>query len=236
MARPRWRSLAITAVKSAVAIVVLWAVGRHVLRTYSDLRGRSESLHFEPLWLTIAGRSLSGWTARIRRFLRAYPAIEPGARGASSGVASLHREPPGQVRARQGNGCGCALGDGRSVRRAGIDGGDRHILRNTGDDGRRGPGRRGRVRRRDPERTRSSSTLWGLGPVELPVYRIAALHGAWSRPGVSGRRAATGLRSCGGPGHASHSRVSVAMRCLASRDGSWARGFSGPAVVGSCSA
>ena len=55
MARPRWKRLAITAVKSAVAIVVLWAVGRHVLRTYGDLRGRSESLHFEPLWLVLAG-------------------------------------------------------------------------------------------------------------------------------------------------------------------------------------
>ncbi len=51
MAGPRWRSLAITAVKSTVAIVVLWAVGRLVLRTYSDLQARSESLHFEPHWL-----------------------------------------------------------------------------------------------------------------------------------------------------------------------------------------
>ncbi len=55
MVRPRWRSLAITAAKSGVAIIVLWAVGRHVIRTYSDLRGRSESLHFEPIWLTAAG-------------------------------------------------------------------------------------------------------------------------------------------------------------------------------------
>jgi uncharacterized membrane protein YbhN (UPF0104 family) len=47
--------LAITAAKSGVAILVLWAVGRHVIRTYSDLRGRSESLHFEPIWLTAAG-------------------------------------------------------------------------------------------------------------------------------------------------------------------------------------
>ncbi len=54
MARPRWMPLAITAIKSTVAIVVLWAVGRHVLRTYGDLRARSESLHFEPAWLAVA--------------------------------------------------------------------------------------------------------------------------------------------------------------------------------------
>jgi hypothetical protein len=54
MARPRSRQLALTVVKTAVAVVVLWAVGRHVLHTYSDLRSRSESLHFDPLWLTIS--------------------------------------------------------------------------------------------------------------------------------------------------------------------------------------
>jgi hypothetical protein len=47
--------LAISAAKGAVAVVVLWAVGRHVLRTYGDLRGKSESLHFDPLWLAISG-------------------------------------------------------------------------------------------------------------------------------------------------------------------------------------
>jgi uncharacterized membrane protein YbhN (UPF0104 family) len=55
MARPRLRRLAITAVKTAVAVVVLLAVGRHVLATYGDLRGRSESIHFEPVWLAISG-------------------------------------------------------------------------------------------------------------------------------------------------------------------------------------
>jgi hypothetical protein len=37
-----------------VALVVLWAVGQHVVRTYRDLRDRSESLHFEPKWLAVA--------------------------------------------------------------------------------------------------------------------------------------------------------------------------------------
>jgi glycosyltransferase 2 family protein len=54
MVRPRGWPLVITVVKSAVAIVVLWAVGRHVLHTYTDLRARSESLHFEPVWLAVA--------------------------------------------------------------------------------------------------------------------------------------------------------------------------------------
>src|SRR4029077_10918750 len=55
MARPRWKRLTITAIKSAVALVVVWAVGRHVIRTWNDLRGLSRSLHFEPAWLVGSG-------------------------------------------------------------------------------------------------------------------------------------------------------------------------------------
>jgi hypothetical protein len=55
MARLRFKRLAITAVKAVVAVCVLWAVGRQVLRTYIDLRSRSESIHFEPVWLAISG-------------------------------------------------------------------------------------------------------------------------------------------------------------------------------------
>src|ERR1700733_12931269 len=78
MAGPRWRSLAITAVKSAVAIVVLWAVGRLVLRTYSDLQARSESLRFAPVWLAgsavlyLAG--LFAYAVFYERILRSSPA------------------------------------------------------------------------------------------------------------------------------------------------------------------
>jgi glycosyltransferase 2 family protein len=78
MARPRFRSLAITAVKSAIAIVVLWAVGRHVLRTYSELRARSESLHFEPFWLSAAAvlylAGLFAYAVFYERILRCSPA------------------------------------------------------------------------------------------------------------------------------------------------------------------
>ena len=55
MARPRWKRWTIKALKWAVALVVLWAVGRHVLRTWNDLRDQSRSLHFEPGWLVGVG-------------------------------------------------------------------------------------------------------------------------------------------------------------------------------------
>jgi glycosyltransferase 2 family protein len=54
-ARPRWQRLTIKAVKWIVTLVVLWAVARHVLRTWSDLRDQSLSIHFEPSWLFGAG-------------------------------------------------------------------------------------------------------------------------------------------------------------------------------------
>jgi glycosyltransferase 2 family protein len=55
MARPRWQRLTIAAVKSAVAVVVLWEVGRHVLHTWNDLGDRRIALRFEPLWLVGSG-------------------------------------------------------------------------------------------------------------------------------------------------------------------------------------
>jgi hypothetical protein len=71
MARPRWKRLTITAVKSVVAIVVLWGVGRHVIRTWDDLRHQSISLHFEPSWLACSGLLyLAGLTAYGRFFER----------------------------------------------------------------------------------------------------------------------------------------------------------------------
>jgi hypothetical protein len=71
MARPRWKRLTITTVKSVVAIVVLWAVGRHVIRTWDDLRGQSVSLHFAPSWLACSGLLyLAGLTAYGRFYER----------------------------------------------------------------------------------------------------------------------------------------------------------------------
>jgi glycosyltransferase 2 family protein len=77
MARPRWKRLSIRALKSLIAIVVLWAVGRHVFRTWSDLRASGVSVHFRPEWLVGSGLLyLAGLLACGRfyeRILRASP-------------------------------------------------------------------------------------------------------------------------------------------------------------------
>jgi hypothetical protein len=86
MARPRSKRLAITAAKTAVALVVLWAVGRHVIHTWHQLRDEKRSLHFEPAWLVasgvlyLAGLSAYGWFyERILRSsatpVRLFPAL-----------------------------------------------------------------------------------------------------------------------------------------------------------------
>src|SRR4051812_11125568 len=71
MARPRWKRRTIAAVKAAIAAVVLWAVGRHVMRTWDDLGDRRITLHFEPIWLVGSGLLyLAGLTACGRFFER----------------------------------------------------------------------------------------------------------------------------------------------------------------------
>jgi glycosyltransferase 2 family protein len=55
MARPRWKRTTIAAVKAALAVVVLWAVGRHILRTWNDLATHRLTLQFEPIWLLASG-------------------------------------------------------------------------------------------------------------------------------------------------------------------------------------
>ncbi len=68
MARPRWQRLTIKAVKSTVTLVVIWAVARHVLRTWTDLHGQSRSLHFEPGWLIGSGLFYLAGLAACGRF------------------------------------------------------------------------------------------------------------------------------------------------------------------------
>ena len=128
MARPRWQRLTITAVKWTVALVVLWAVGRHVLRTWNDLRDQSRSLHFEPGWLVGSGLLYLAGLVGLRPVLRADPAIESDAGPPGAGTAGLPGEPPGQVRSGQGDGGGRSRGHGGAVRRAGVDRGDRDVL------------------------------------------------------------------------------------------------------------
>ncbi len=77
MARPRWKRLTIATVKSLVAVVVLWAVGRHVLRTWNDLGDRRSSIQFDPLWLVGSGilylAGLSAYGRFFERILHASP-------------------------------------------------------------------------------------------------------------------------------------------------------------------
>jgi hypothetical protein len=55
MARPPWKRYAKLAVKAAVAVVVLAAVGRHVGRTWRDLNAHGGSLRVDPAWLAVGG-------------------------------------------------------------------------------------------------------------------------------------------------------------------------------------
>jgi glycosyltransferase 2 family protein len=75
MARPRWKRTTIAAVKAVVAVVVLWAVGRHVLRTWNDLGDHRLTLHFAPAWLVASGllylAGLSAYGVFYERILRA---------------------------------------------------------------------------------------------------------------------------------------------------------------------
>ncbi len=67
----------ISTVKAAVAVLVLWAVGRHVLRTWSDLGQQQAAFQVRPVRLILsaalylAGLSCCGWF--YERVLRASP-------------------------------------------------------------------------------------------------------------------------------------------------------------------
>ena len=95
MARPRWQRLTITAVKSDGDARGALGRGRHVLRTWNDLRDQSRSLHFEPGWLIGSGLLYLAGLVACGRFLRADPAIQSDAGPAGAGAASLPGEPPG---------------------------------------------------------------------------------------------------------------------------------------------
>jgi uncharacterized membrane protein YbhN (UPF0104 family) len=68
MARPSWKRSTLVAIKAAVAIVVLLAVGRHVLRTWNDLNRQGVSLHFQPVWLLGSGILYLAGLAAYGRF------------------------------------------------------------------------------------------------------------------------------------------------------------------------
>jgi hypothetical protein len=55
MGRARWKRWTVAAVKAAVAVVVLWAVGRHVLRTWDDIQRREVAVRVRPGRLAASG-------------------------------------------------------------------------------------------------------------------------------------------------------------------------------------
>jgi len=68
MAHPSWKGWTLAAIKAIIAIVVLWAVGRHVLKTWNDLNRQGVSLHFEPGWLVGSGILYLAGLAAYGRF------------------------------------------------------------------------------------------------------------------------------------------------------------------------
>jgi glycosyltransferase 2 family protein len=176
MARPRFRQLAITAVKTAVAVVVLWAIGRHVLRTYVDLRGRSESLHFDPLWLTISGvlylagllacavffqhilrssnapiRFLPAWRAYIVSHLGKYVPGKAMVVVLRSGIVVPYGGRASTAAIATFYETLVMMCAGCLVAAIGFAGGSRS--------------------------ERIPLALWGWGPIDLPIYRVGALTG-----------------------------------------------------------
>ena len=79
MARPRWKRSAKLAVKTVVAVVVLWAVGRHVAKTWRDLQSHGETLHVEPAWVVAAAVLYLAGLSRLRGVLLADHGGEPDA-------------------------------------------------------------------------------------------------------------------------------------------------------------
>jgi uncharacterized membrane protein YbhN (UPF0104 family) len=68
MARRRWKGRTLAVIKVIVGIVVLWAVGRHVLHTWNELRRQGISLRFDPAWLVGSGVFYLAGLAAYGRF------------------------------------------------------------------------------------------------------------------------------------------------------------------------
>jgi len=51
MARPVWTRWGVRVLKVVLGLLVLWAVGRHMARTWADLRQHGESVRFDPPWI-----------------------------------------------------------------------------------------------------------------------------------------------------------------------------------------
>ena len=55
MDRPAWKTYAKRMIKAVVAMVVLFAVGRHVAKTWAEFQARGESIQVRSGWLIAAG-------------------------------------------------------------------------------------------------------------------------------------------------------------------------------------
>jgi uncharacterized membrane protein YbhN (UPF0104 family) len=176
MARPRWQRLTITAIKMAVAVVVLWAVGRHVIRTLHDLHDQSRSPHFEPAWLVGSGfLYLAGLVAfgrfyerilrssaapvRLAAVLRAYVVSHLGKYVPGKAMVVVIRT--GMVVTHGGRASTAAIATFYETLVMMAAGG---LIAAVGFELAVGP-----------ESARFNLPVWGM--VELPIYRVAACAG-----------------------------------------------------------
>lgn len=102
MGRWRWKRWLIAAVKAVVAALVLWGVGRHVLRTWSDLSRREVAVRAKPEWLMVSGALYLAGLSCCGRFyeqvLAASPTpIAPGPAVRAYLVSHLGKYVPGKA-------------------------------------------------------------------------------------------------------------------------------------------
>ena len=69
MVRPSWKRWLIAAIKAVVAVLVLWAVGRHVLRVWNDLKRHEVVLQRPASVADRLGILVSGWPGMLRAIL-----------------------------------------------------------------------------------------------------------------------------------------------------------------------
>jgi uncharacterized membrane protein YbhN (UPF0104 family) len=74
----RWKRCLIVAVKLAVAALVIWAVGRHVLHTWDDLRRHEAAFKFEPARLVLSGFLYLAGLSCCSRFYEQVLKASPG--------------------------------------------------------------------------------------------------------------------------------------------------------------
>ena len=174
MARPRWKRTTIAALKAVIAAVVLWAVGRHVLRTWDDLVDRGVTLRFEPVWLAASGLlylvGLAAYGVFYERILRASATpigLVPALRAYL--VSHLGKYVPGKAMVVVMR-AGMVVPFGARASTAAIATFYETLVMMAAGGlvagvGFAMAGDSGRV----------SLTLPGWGPLELPMYRLAAL-------------------------------------------------------------